>query len=110
MIVSALRPWRVVAWRMPERWYRRLTLFTAFSVWALIVLGGMVRVTGSGTGCGSSWPMCNGHLFPSLEYHQLVEWNHRLFATLGGFLMIVTVGSTLLWFRRPRRSRRLMWL
>ena len=40
---------------------------------------------------------------PSLEYHELIEWNHRLFATLGRLLMIVTVGATLLWFRRPRR-------
>jgi len=47
--------------------------------------------------------MCDGHLFPSLEYHQMVEWTHRLFATLDGLLMIVTVGSTLLWYRRPRR-------
>lgn len=98
---------KVVAWRMPVKWYIRLTAFTAFSVWALIVLGGSVRVTGSGTGCGDSWPMCNGSLLPALEYHQLVEWNHRLFATLVGGLMVVTVGSTLLWYRRPRR---LLWV
>src|SRR5207248_2812948 len=92
---------------MDARWYRRLTLATAVSVWALIVLGGAVRVTGSGTGCGSSWPMCHGRLLPSLEYHELVEWNHRLFATLVGLLMVATVGSTLLWHRQPRR---LLWL
>ena len=103
MIVSVSRPLRLLSWRLPLSWYKRLTLATAFSTWALIVLGGAVRVTQSGTGCGDSWPMCQGHLFPSLEYHQLVEWNHRLFATLVGFLMIVTVGSTLLWFRRPRK-------
>lgn len=80
---------------------------TAFSVWALIVLGGSVRVTDSGRGCADSWPMCNGHLLPALEYHQLVEWTHRLFAVLVGFLMMATVGSTLLWYRRPRR---LLWL
>ncbi len=94
-------------WRISLKWYARLTLATAISVWALIVLGGSVRVTDSGTGCGSTWPMCDGHLLPALEYHQLVEWNHRLFATLVGLLMAVTVGVTLLWYRRPRR---LMWL
>ena len=97
----------VVAWRMPLTWYRRLTLVTAGAIWMLIVLGGLVRVTDSGTGCGASWPMCNGHLFPALEYHQLIEWNHRLFATLVGFLMIVTIGSTVLWYRQPRRF---LWL
>ncbi|MFL5731702.1 MAG: heme o synthase [Chloroflexia bacterium] len=87
--------------------YARLTAATAAAVWAVIVLGGLVRVTNSGTGCGSSWPMCNGHFLPALEYHQLIEWNHRLFATLVGGLMALTVGSTLLWYRRPRR---LLWL
>ena len=97
----------ILAWRLPLRWYRRLTLATAGAVWMLIVLGGLVRVTESGTGCGSSWPMCYGHLIPDFEYHQLIEWNHRLFATLVGLLMIVTVGSTLLWYRKPRR---IMWM
>src|SRR6476646_10172519 len=94
---------RIRSWRLQLVAYRRLTVATAIAVWVVIVLGGLVRVTNSGTGCGSSWPMCNGHLLPALEYHQLVEWNHRLFATLDGLLMIVTVGSTLLWYRRPRR-------
>src|SRR4051794_16483670 len=94
---------RLRSWRLSVGAYRRLTVATAGAVWALIVLGGMVRVTGSGTGCGSSWPMCNGSPPPSLESHQLVEWTHRLFATLVGLLMITTVGSTLLWYRRPRR-------
>jgi protoheme IX farnesyltransferase len=62
-----------------------------------------VRVTDSGTGCGESWPLCQGGLLPRLEYHQLVEWNHRLFATLVGLLMVVTVGSTLLWYRKSRK-------
>src|SRR5438105_972666 len=90
-----------------QKWYARLTVATAFSVWVLIVLGGSVRVTDSGKGCGESWPMCNGHLFPAFEYHQLIEWNHRLFATLVGLLMATTVGITLIWHRRPRR---LLWL
>ncbi len=41
--------------------------------------------------------------FAQPDYHELVEWNHRLFATLVGLLMVVTVGSTLLWYRRSRR-------
>lgn len=97
----------IVHWSLPLAWYKRLTLTNAMAVWMLIVLGGLVRVTGSGTGCGASWPRCDGHWLPALEYHQMIEWNHRLFATLVGFLMIATVGSTLLWFRSRRR---LLWL
>jgi len=99
---------RLRSWRLPVTAYRRLTVVTAVAVWVVIVLGGLVRVTDSGTGCGSSWPMCNGHLLPGLEYHQLVEWNHRLFATLVGGLMALTVGSTLLWYRRLLRLREAM--
>jgi len=84
-------------------WYQRITALNAFAVWMLIVLGGIVRVTESGTGCGASWPKCNGRWIPPLEFHAMVEWNHRLFAVLVGFLMLFTVLSTLLWFRKPRR-------
>ena len=94
------------AWRFPARAYARLTLATALATWVLIVLGGIVRATDSGLGC-ATWPMCDGSLLPRLEYHQLIEWNHRFFATLVGLLMIVTVGATVVWYRRPRR---LFWL
>lgn len=108
VITSRFRPRRLtIPWRMPIAWYGRLTLATAGSVWILIVLGGLVRVTKSGRGCGDSWPMCDGHLFPRMEYHQLVEWNHRLFALLVGWLMFFTVATTILWFRQRRR---LFWL
>jgi protoheme IX farnesyltransferase len=93
----------ILSWKMSLKWYQRLTLATAVAIWLLIVLGGMVRVTDSGTGCGNSWPMCHGNLFPSLEYHELVEWNHRLAGVVVGILMAVTGISTLLWFRKPRR-------
>ena len=92
--------------RLGIRAYRRLTAATAVATWMLIVLGGVVRATESGLGC-ATWPMCDGSLLPKLEYHQLIEWNHRFFATLVGLLMIATVGATLIWFRRPRR---LLWL
>lgn len=98
---------RALALRLPLRLYRWLTLSTAVSVWVLLVLGGLVRVTESGRGCGSTWPMCNGRYLPALEYHQLIEWNHRLFAMLVGWLMIFTVGATLLGYRK---SRPLFWL
>src|SRR5262245_28334306 len=56
--------------RIPHSAFQWLTLATAGAVWGLIVLGGLVRVTDSGTGCGASWPMCHGHLLPSLEVHE----------------------------------------
>lgn len=91
------------SWKMPLKWYQRLTLATAVAIWLLIVLGGMVRVTESGTGCGNTWPMCHGSLLPRLEYHELIEWSHRLVGFLIGWLMVGLGVSTLLWYRKPRR-------
>jgi heme A synthase len=54
----------------------------AVTTFALIVLGGVVRITGSGMGCGDHWPLCNGHLIPPLDLPTMIEWGHRLAALL----------------------------
>src|SRR5690606_13324565 len=43
----------------------------------VIVLGAVVRATGSGAGCGRSWPTCQGQLIPELEGATAVEYTHR---------------------------------
>src|SRR2546428_9198827 len=53
----------------------------AVCTYLLIVLGAVVRITGSGLGCGEHWPLCNGHLFPPLnDIGTVIEWSHRLVA------------------------------
>jgi len=72
----------------PMKTIRTLAVVTAVFAYALIVLGAVVRITGSGLGCGPSWPLCNGRLVPSLgDYHTVIEYIHRL-AALG--LMLLT--------------------
>ncbi|MBA2458138.1 MAG: COX15/CtaA family protein, partial [Gemmatimonadales bacterium] len=39
---------------------RRVAWSGAGLAFGLIVLGGIVRITGSGMGCGDHWPRCNG--------------------------------------------------
>jgi len=57
------------------------------ATYLLIVLGGWVRISGSGLGCGDHWPLCNGRLIPSLEDPAtLIEWGHRLVAALVSIL------------------------
>jgi heme A synthase len=59
----------------------------------LIVLGAVVRITGSGLGCGDHWPLCNGHLFPSLnDIPTVIEWSHRLVAALVSILVFALAG------------------
>jgi heme A synthase len=62
---------------------RRLAFLTAAFAYAVIVLGFVVRITGSGMGCGDDWPLCNGRIIPSFDSVETVlEYGHRL-AVLG---------------------------
>lgn len=45
------------------------------------VLGAIVRITGSGMGCGDHWPRCHGYWFPPLNRIDLIiEVTHRYVA------------------------------
>lgn len=63
-----------------RRRFARLAAFSAVYTYLLIVFGGIVRVTGSGLGCGDDWPLCNGKLIPPPDLATWIEWMHRLLA------------------------------
>ncbi len=45
------------------------------------MLGAVVRITGSGMGCGDHWPRCHGYWFPPLDRVDLIiEVTHRYVA------------------------------
>ncbi|TMN23459.1 COX15/CtaA family protein [Lentibacillus cibarius] len=55
-----------------------------------VLLGGaLVTKTGSGMGCGASWPLCNGQLLPSNITPELViELSHRLVSGIMGIVVL----------------------
>jgi heme a synthase len=80
----------------------RLATSTALLLFGLIVLGSIVRTTGSGLAC-PDWPLCHGRLIPPLQFNVLIEWFHRLVALLVSVLMFATVAWTLV--HREVRAR-----
>jgi heme A synthase len=78
----------------------RLGVTASIATFALIVLGGIVRITGSGLGCGDDWPLCNGQLFPPLDLPTLIEYGHRLAALLvSAFVGAVALVAWMVWRR-----------
>ncbi len=69
----------------------------------LIVLGGVVRITGSGMGCGDHWPLCNGAWFPPLDLPTMIEISHRWFAALVSLLVLAM--TAVAWTRHRAEPR-----
>jgi heme A synthase len=64
-----------------------------------LVFGGIVRISGSGMGCGEHWPLCYGHLFPPMNRPDLVvEWTHRLLASI--LVLTVVAFAVVAWRAR----------
>jgi heme A synthase len=60
----------------------------------VIVWGAYVRASGSGAGCGSHWPLCNGEVIPgSPTIKTIVEFSHRLSSGLA----LLLVAGALIW-------------
>ena len=78
------------------RFTRYAWLTLAFNV--LVVLwGAIVRATGSGAGCGSHWPLCNGEvLLRSPRIETIIEFSHRV---TSGVALLLVVGLVVGAFR-----------
>ena len=84
-----------------EGWFQGLSWATAIFVFAMLVLGGVVRVTESGLGCGDDWPLCSGQWLPPLETKAIIEYAHRVAASfLVGPLIAATFAGAWVRYRR----------
>ena len=80
-----------------------LLLVTSVVTYLLIVMGGVVCMTGSGLGC-PDWPMCYGQIIPPVNMGAIIETSHRFLAVLTSPLIIAT--AVMGW----RRHRSNWWL
>lgn len=69
----------------------------------VILWGAFVRASGSGAGCGSHWPLCNGEvvpLNPSIE--RVIEFTHR---GMSGIALLLVLGMVIWAVRVYPRGR-----
>ncbi|MBC7912346.1 MAG: COX15/CtaA family protein [Pyrinomonadaceae bacterium] len=63
----------------------------------VILWGAYVRASGSGAGCGSHWPLCNGEVLPrSPQTATLIELTHRI---TSGLSLLLVIGLVVWAFR-----------
>jgi heme a synthase len=90
----------------PTTGFRRLVLATAIATFVLIIVGGIVRVSDSGLGCGPGgsgfhgWPLCKGDVVPGVDLNSVVEYTHR---ALAGAVSLMILALVVLAWKRHRQ-------
>ncbi|MCM2677491.1 COX15/CtaA family protein [Alkalicoccobacillus plakortidis] len=69
---------------------RVYSFFTMIVVLFVLLQGSIVTKTGSGQGCGTTWPLCFGELIPyNPTLETIIEYTHRLISSFAGMLVLV---------------------
>lgn len=89
------------------RFTRRLAAVTAAGMFVVYALGTLVTTTGSGHGCGNSWPLCRGKFIPSFAITTAIEFTHRV-ATSLITVLVLALALGLLWLWRARLEIRIL--
>ena len=91
---------------MKRRFATFAWLLTGYTV-VVILWGAFVRASGSGAGCGSHWPLCNGEVIPhSPRLETIIEFGHRLSSGLLGILVLALVVAAFLLYPRGDKVRK----
>lgn len=86
----------------------------SYLAWAVLVfnvtviLGGtIVRATGSGDGCGATWPRCGGQIIPTNpSSERIIEFTHRLMSGVAGLGVLALFILALVLYAKRDRVRR----
>ena len=92
--------------RDPVRAFKPLAVAATIATFILISIGGLVRATKSGLGCGDDWPHCSGEVLPPLQDpNQIIEFSHRAAA---GIVGVMTAALAVLAYRHFRDNPRVL--
>src|SRR5215472_11222643 len=67
---------------------RRLAVVTSIGIIFTYATGTLVTDSGSGHGCGQSWPLCQGVFIPQFAISTAIEFTHRVVVGLISVLVI----------------------
>lgn len=94
----------------PTRFTRAAWAALAYTV-LVILFGAVVRITGSGSGCGQHWPTCHGEVIPlSPTIETVIEFSHRVTSGLCGIIVIALLIAAIRGFPRGHAARLGAWL
>lgn len=89
------------------RRFQRFSLGAVIYTIGVIMFGAWVRVTGSGAGCGRSWPTCHGSAIPRPEaIETIIEFTHRITSGVSLILVLVMLWLAFRWFPKGHLARR----
>jgi heme A synthase len=85
-----------------------ITAWTTLAFNVLVILGGaVVRATGSGDGCGESWPKCGDQIIPpNPTVETAIEFSHRVSSFLAGVGVATVVVLALRFFPKGHIVRK----
>ncbi len=84
---------------------RRLAVVTTLGMFLVLVMGATVTSTGSGEGCGRSWPLCHGEFIPAYTIETAIEYSHRAVSGAEGLLVALLAVTAWPYRRRHREIR-----
>lgn len=86
---------------------RTLATASAVATFLLVTIGGLVRATQSGLGCGTDWPVCSGRVIPVFSnYTVVIEYTHRVVAALVTVLIAALAVTAV---KNHRDRPKIMW-
>ncbi|AIC93115.1 COX15/CtaA family protein [Shouchella lehensis] len=69
---------------------RIFSILTTIVVLFVLLQGSIVTKTGSGQGCGTTWPLCFGDVIPyNPTLETIIEYTHRLLSSIAGMLVFI---------------------